>query len=217
MSTRIILADDHGIMREGLRALLEKQPGIEVIAEAENGRTTVELSRELKPDVVIIDIAMPDLNGIEATRQIVAESPGVKVIALSMHSDRKFVREMLSAGASGYMLKDSAFEELDKAISTVNDNKTYLSPGIADTVVKDYLGKIVTDNSAASIALTKREREVLQLFAEGKTTKQIASLLFVSIKTIETHRKQIMDKLGLNSIAELTKYAIREGLTSLEK
>jgi len=217
MSTRIILADDHGIMREGLRALLEKQPGIEVIAEAENGRTTVELSRELKPDVVIIDIAMPDLNGIEATRQIVAESPGVKVIALSMHSDRKFVREMLSAGASGYMLKDSAFEELDKAISTVNDNKTYLSPGIADTVVKDYLGKIVTDNSAASIALTKREREVLQLFAEGKTTKQIASLLFVSIKTIETHRKQIMDKLGLKSIAELTKYAIREGLTSLEK
>jgi DNA-binding NarL/FixJ family response regulator len=217
MSTRIILADDHGIMREGLRALLEKQPGIEVIAEAENGRTTVELSRELKPDVVIIDISMPDLNGIEATRQIIAESPGVKVIALSMHSDRKFVREMLSAGASGYMLKDSAFEELDKAISTVNDNQTYLSPGIADTVVKDYLGKIVTDNSAASIALTNREREVLQLFAEGKTTKQIASLLFVSIKTIETHRKQIMDKLGLNSIAELTKYAIREGLTSLEK
>lgn len=217
MSTRIILADDHGIMREGLRALLEKQPGIEVIAEAENGRTTVELSRELKPDVVIIDISMPDLNGIEATRQIIAESPGVKVIALSMHSDRKFVREMLSAGASGYMLKDSAFEELDKAISTVNDNQTYLSPGVADTVVKDYLGKIVTDNSAASIALTNREREVLQLFAEGKTTKQIASLLCVSIKTIETHRKQIMDKLGLNSIAELTKYAIREGLTSLEK
>lgn len=217
MTTRIILADDHGIMREGLRALLEKQSGIEVIAEADNGRTTVELSRELKPDVVIIDIAMPDLNGIEATRQIVAESPGVKVIALSMHSDRKFVREMLSAGASGYMLKDSAFEELDKAVSTVNDNKTYLSPGIAETVVKDYLGKIVTDNSAASIALTNREREVLQLFAEGKTTKQIASLLFLSIKTIETHRKQIMGKLGLNGIAELTKYAIREGLTSLEK
>ena len=217
MTTRIILADDHGIMREGLRALLEKQSGIEVIAEADNGRTTVELSRELKPDVVIIDIAMPDLNGIEATRQIVAESPGVKVIALSMHSDRKFVREMLSAGASGYMLKDSAFEELDKAISTVNDNQTYLSPGIADTVVKDYLGKIVTDNSPASIALTHREREVLQLFAEGKTTKHIAALLFVSIKTIETHRKQIMYKLGLNSIAELTKYAIREGLTSLEK
>ena len=217
MSLKIILADDHSIMREGLRALLEKQPDIEVLAEAENGRTAVELSRDLKPDVVIIDIAMPDLNGIEATRRNTTESPGVKVIALSMHSDRKFVREMLSAGASGYMLKDSAFEELDKALRTVINNQTYLSPGIADTVVKDYLGKIVTDNSAASIALTNREREVLQLFAEGKTTKQIASLLFVSIKTIETHRKQIMYKLGLDSIAELTKYAIREGLTSLEK
>ena len=217
MGTRIILADDHVIMREGLRALLEKQPGVEVIAEAKNGRTTIELSRELKPDLIIMDIAMPDLNGIEATRQIITESPGVKVIALSMHSDRKFVREMLSAGASGYMLKDSAFEELGKAISTVNDNQTYLSPGVADTVVKDYLGKIVASNSKSSLVLTSREREVLQLFAEGKTTKEIASLLFVSIKTIETHRRLIMDKLGLSSIAELTKYAIREGLTSLEK
>jgi len=217
VSLKIILADDHSIMREGLRALLEKQPDIEVLAEAENGRTAVELSRDLKPDVVIIDIAMPDLNGIEATRRITTESPGVKVIALSMHSDRKFVREMLSAGASGYMLKDSAFEELDKALRTVMNNQTYLSLGIADTVVKDYLGNLVTNESATSIALTNKEREVLQLFAEGKTTKQIASLLFVSIKTIETHRKQIMYKLGLNSIAELTKYAIREGLTSLEK
>jgi len=217
VSLKIILADDHSIMREGLRALLEKQPDIEVLAEAENGRTAVELSRDLKPDVVIIDIAMPDLNGIEATRRITTESPGVKVIALSMHSDRKFVREMLNAGASGYMLKDSAFEELDKALRTVINNQTYLSLGIADTVVKDYLGNLVTNESATSIALTNKEREVLQLFAEGKTTKQIASLLFVSIKTIETHRKQIMDKLGLNSIAELTKYAIREGLTSLEK
>lgn len=215
MSFKIILADDHRIMREGLRALLEKQPDIEVLAEAENGRTTVELSRELKPNVVIIDIAMPDLNGIEATRQILAESPGVKVIALSMHSDRKFVREMLSAGASGYMLKDSAFEELDKALHAVINNQTYLSLGVADRVVKDYLGKIVTKDSA-SMVLTKREREVLQLFAEGKTTKQIASLLFVSIKTIETHRKKIMYKLGLDSVAELTKYAIREGLTPLE-
>ena len=215
MSFKIILADDHRIMREGLRALLEKQPDIEVLAEAENGRTTVELSRELKPNVVIIDIAMPDLNGIEATRQILAESPGVKVIALSMHSDRKFVREMLSAGASGYMLKDSAFEELGKALHAVINNQTYLSLGIADVVVKDYMGNIVAKDSA-SLVLTKREREVLQLFAEGKTTKQIASILFVSIKTIETHRKKIMYKLGLDSVAELTKYAIREGLTPLE-
>jgi len=216
MSIKIILADDHRIMREGLRALLEKEAGIEVIAEADNGRTTVELSRELDPDIVVIDIGMPDLNGIDATRQIVSESPAVKVIALSMHSDRKFVREMLSAGASGYLLKDSAFEELGTALSTVINNQTYLSPKIADTVVKDYLGKIETKESKSSPALTKREREVLQLIAEGKTTKDIASQLYVSIKTIETHRKQIMDKVGLNSVAELTKYAIREGLTSLE-
>ena len=216
MSVKIILADDHRIMREGLRALLEKEAGIEVIAEADNGRTTVELSRELNPDVVVIDIGMPDLNGIDATRQIVSESPAVKVIALSMHSDRKFVREMLSAGASGYLLKDSAFEELGTALSTVINNQTYLSPKIADTVVKDYLGKVEPKESKVSPALTKREREVLQLIAEGKTTKDIASHLYVSIKTIETHRKQIMDKVGLNSVAELTKYAIREGLTSLE-
>lgn len=216
MSVKIILADDHRIMREGLRALLEREAGIEVIAEADNGRTTVELSRELNPDVVVIDIGMPDLNGIDATRQIVSESPAVKVIALSMHSDRKFVREMLSAGASGYLLKDSAFEELGTALTTVLNNQTYLSPKIADTVVKDYLGKVEPKESKVSPALTKREREVLQLIAEGKTTKDIASQLYVSIKTIETHRKQIMDKVGLNSVAELTKYAIREGLTSLE-
>jgi DNA-binding NarL/FixJ family response regulator len=216
MSVKIILADDHRIMREGLRALLEKEAGIEVIAEADNGRTTVELSRELNPDVVVIDIGMPDLNGIDATRQIVSEAPAVKVIALSMHSDRKFVREMLSAGASGYLLKDSAFEELGTALATVINNQTYLSPKIADTVVKDYLGKVEPKESKVSPALTKREREVLQLIAEGKTTKDIASQLYVSIKTIETHRKQIMDKVGLNSVAELTKYAIREGLTSLE-
>jgi DNA-binding NarL/FixJ family response regulator len=216
MSVKIILADDHRIMREGLRALLEKEAGIEVIAEADNGRTTVELSRELNPDVVVIDIGMPDLNGIDATRQIVSESPAVKVIALSMHSDRKFVREMLSAGASGYLLKDSAFEELGIALTTVINNQTYLSPKIANTVVKDYLGKVEPKESKVSPALTKREREVLQLIAEGKTTKDIASHLYVSIKTIETHRKQIMDKVGLNSVAELTKYAIREGLTSLE-
>ncbi len=215
MCLRIILADDHSIMREGLCYLLEKQPGMEVIAEAENGRRTVKLCRELKPDVVVIDIAMPDMNGIEATRQIVNESPNIKVIALSMHSNRKFVREMLSAGASGYLLKDSAFEELSKALDTVGNNQTYLSPEIADAVVKDYLGYIENDNSAASSILRHREREVLQLIAEGKTTKQIASSLYISEKTVATHRKQIMDKLSFNSIAELTKYAIREGLTSL--
>lgn len=216
MSVKIILADDHRIMREGLRALLEQQSGMEIIAEAEDGRTTVDLAHELKPDVVVIDISMPDLNGIDATRQIISAAPHIKVIALSMHSDRKFVREMLSAGASGYLLKDSAFEELGTALAAVLNNQTYLSPKIADTVVRDYLGKIDTTESRTSPSLTHREREVLQLLAEGRTTKEIASKLCVSIKTIETHRKQIMEKVGLNSVAELTKYAIREGLTSLE-
>lgn len=216
MSVKIILADDHRIMREGLRALLEKQSGMEVIAEAEDGRSTVDLAHELKPDVVVIDISMPDLNGIDATRQIIEAAPHIKVIALSMHSDRKFVREMLSAGASGYLLKDSAFEELGTALAAVIKNQTYLSPKIADTVIKDYLGKIDPTDSKTSPSLTSREREVLQLLAEGKTTKEIASKLCVSVKTIETHRKQIMEKVGLNSVAELTKYAIREGLTSLE-
>ena len=216
MSLRILLADDHKIMREGLRSLIEKQPGMEVIAEAENGRTPVALSRKLKPDVVIIDIAMPDLNGIEATRQIIADTPDVKVTALSMLSDTKFVREMLSAGASGYLLKDSAFEELGKALRTVVNNQTYLSPKIANLVEKDYPPGNSTKGSPALPVLTNREREVLTLLAEGKTTKQIASSLYVSVKTIETHRKKIIDKLGFNSIAELTKYAIREGLTSLD-
>jgi DNA-binding NarL/FixJ family response regulator len=216
MSLRILLADDHRIMREGLRSLLEKQPDTEVIAEAENGRTTLQMSRRFKPDVILMDIIMPDLNGIEATRQILAELPDIKVIALSMHSDKKFVVEMLNAGASGYLLKDTAFEELGKALHTVVNNRTYLSPKIAGLMAEDYSPSIATKDSSVSLVLTSREREVIQLIAEGKTTKQIASLLNVSVKTVETHRKKIMDKLGTNSVAELTKYAIREGLTSLD-
>ena len=216
MSVRIILADDHKIMREGLRALLAKQKEIEVIAEADSGRGVIELCSQLHPDVVVIDISMPDLNGIDAARQITRQAPDIKVIALSMHSDKKYVKEMLAAGASGYLLKDAAFEELGMAIATVLKNKTYLSPQITDTVVKDYVNENVPHNSIASTALSAREREVLQLIAEGKSTRDIAAKLYVSVKTIETHRKQIMDKLGLNSIAELTKYAIREGLTSVE-
>lgn len=216
MSVRLILADDHKIMREGLRALLARQKEIEVIAEAESGRGVVELCAQHHPDVVVIDISMPDLNGIDATRHIVRDDPHVKVIALSMHSDKKYVKEMLSAGVCGYLLKDAAFEELGTAIAAVLKNKTYLSPQITDTVVKDYVGETAPPGSVASTALSTREREVLQLIAEGKATRDIAAALYVSVKTVETHRKQIMDKLGLNSIAELTKYAIREGLTSIE-
>ena len=216
MTTRVILADDHKIIREGLRALLEKKSGIKVIAEAKDGRTTVKLARELRPDVVIIDITMPDLNGIAATRQIVAELPEVKVVALSMHSEKKFVTEMLSAGASGYLLKDSAFEELGKALRTVMDDRTYLSPQIAETAGEYYSPAMKEKKCVVPPVLSNREREVLQLIAEGKTTKEIASNLSVNIKTVATHRRQIMNKLNLYSVAELTKYAIREGITSLE-
>lgn len=216
MSIRILLADDHQIIRAGLRSLLEKEPGLTVIAEAETGRDAVRLTLVQQPEVVVMDVAMPDLNGIEATRQIIAERPGIRVVALSMHADRRYVMEMLKAGASGYLLKDSAFEELVRAIRTVLANQTYLSPEIANLVVGDYVRQLQQhkDTSAFSV-LTVREREVLQLLTEGSSTAQIAERLHLSVKTIETHRQNIMEKLGLRSIAELTKYAIREGLTSL--
>jgi two-component system response regulator NreC len=214
MSTKVLIADDHQIMREGLRTMLEKEYDIAVVGEAENGRMTLRLARELIPDVIIMDVAMPDLNGIEATRQIVGELPAVKIIALSMHDDRRFVLNMLKAGAAGYMLKDCAFKDLAKAIRVVRANKTYLSDEIADIVVKDYLASTAPLESSAFQLLSPREREVLQLIAEGKTSPQIAELLHISVKTVETHRQQIMVKLKIKSIAELTKYAIREGLTS---
>jgi DNA-binding NarL/FixJ family response regulator len=216
VSIKILIADDHKIMRDGLRSLLEEQPDMEVVAEAENGQMAVQLAQERKPDVVIMDINMPDFNGIEATRQMIATLPEVKVIALSMHSDRRLVLGMLRAGASGYLLKDCAFEELARAIETVAANQPYLSPSIARTVIEDYVDRIAQTESATADVLTAREREVLQLLAEGWSTKQIASHLHISVKTVETHRRRIMEKLGLRSIAELTKYAIREGLTSLE-
>jgi two-component system, NarL family, response regulator NreC len=216
MSVRIILADDHKIVRDGLRALLANQSGMNVIAEADNGRETVRLARDLSPDLVIMDIGMPDLNGIDATRQIVAELPDVKVIALSMHSDRRFVVQMFRAGASGYLLKDCAFEELARAVGAVLKNQTYLSPAVAGPVMEDYIHHLSAAVNAEVSVLSPREREVLQLLAEGKTTREAAAVLCVSIKTVETHRQQIMSKLNIHSIAELIKYAIREGLTSLD-
>jgi DNA-binding NarL/FixJ family response regulator len=225
---KILLADDHQIVREGLRSVLEAEPDMTVVAEAGDGRVAVQMSEETQPDVVVMDIAMPHLNGVEATRQIIGRRTGrvPKVIALSMHQDRRFMTEMLKAGASGYLLKDAASEELIQAIRTVAGGKTYLSPQIADVVVDDYLRRLplgAPGQSAAPVgersayaALTPREREVLQLMAEGKATKQIAMILHVSIKTVETHRRQLMEKLNLHSVAELTKYAIREGLTSVE-
>ncbi|OGR08378.1 MAG: DNA-binding response regulator [Desulfobacca sp. RBG_16_58_9] len=214
MSIKVLIADDHQIMREGLRAMLEKEHDIVVLGEAEDGRMIERLARELAPDVIIMDVAMPDLNGIEATRQIVAELPGVKIIALSMHDDRRFVLNMLKAGAAGYMLKDSAFTDLAKAIRVVMSGKTYLSHEVTDIVVKDYVSSSQSAESSAFHLLSPREREVLQLLAEGKTSALIGEKLHISVKTVETHRQQIMVKLKIRSVAELTKYAIREGLTS---
>lgn len=216
MAVRILIADDHQILREGLAALLGKQPDFQVVAEAEDGRQAVRLAQELQPDLVVMDIGMPGLNGIEATRQILTGCPQTRIIALSMHSDKRFVTEMLKAGAAGYLLKYCASEELVTAIRTVLTRRIYLSPDIAGIVVEDYVSKAAATEATAFTRLTSREREVLQLLAEGKSTRQIADTLHVSIKTVEVHRKQIMDKLGLQSLADLIKYAIREGLTTVD-
>ena len=218
MSIRVLIADDHKIMLAGLRSILEKQTDFEVVGEADNGRKAVQMAQEKKPDVIVMDVSMPDLNGIEATKQIIESLPETRVIALSMHSDKRFVMGMLRAGASGYLLKDCASQELANAIDQVARGKKYLSPEITGVVIDDFLlGRGSSEEVAtAASQLSPREREVLQLIAEGWSTKQIASHLYVSIKTIETHRRQIMKKLDLHSIADLTKYAIREGLTSIE-
>ena len=214
MSLKILIADDHKIFRDGLRSLFDNRPDMDVIAEAENGRTAVQMAKKLNPDVVIMDISMPDLNGIEATSRIVDQAPNVKIIALSAYSSSRFVVEILKSGASGYLLKDSAFEELLNAIDIVVANQKYLSPKITGSILNNYVLHNSTNSSSAFSILTARERETLQLVVEGKNTKQIASILHVSTKSIEMYRRNIMKKLDLHSIAELTRYAIKEGLTS---
>jgi DNA-binding NarL/FixJ family response regulator len=211
----VLIADDHRMLRQGLRSLLEKEPDLRVAAEADNGRDAITAAEAGGIDLIIMDIAMPGLNGIEAARKLLTARPNLKIIGLSMHTDRRFVSEMLKAGAVGFVSKDSAFEELVSAIRTVLAGKVYLSPAAAGVVVDDYLRRNAPGEASAFSALTAREREVLQLMAEGRNTKQIAMDLHVSIKTVETHRRQIMEKLDLYSVAELTKYAIREGLTTL--
>ena len=215
MSIRIILADDHKIVRTSLGNLLEKEKEFEIVGEADNGRETVRLARELLPDVVIMDIGMPELNGIEATKQIIKASDNIKIIALSMHSDRMFITGMFKAGASGYLLKDCAFDELVDAINNVMSGKIYLSKDVTAIVVDELLQALLKDNPEGTVNLSDREKEVLQLIAEGKSTKEIADALFLSIKTIESHRKNIMTKLNIYTVPELTKYAVRMGLTSL--
>ena len=216
MKVRILLADDHQIMREGLKALLGRRTSIEVIAEAENGIQALSIARKERPDVIVMDIAMPDINGIEVTRQLKSELPDIKIIALSMHSDRRFVSEILKAGASAYVLKHAAFEDLEKAIKAVRIGRTFLSADILESVVNDYVSQLSSSEYDAYRQLSDRERQVLQLLAEGNSTKEIAFKLHVSVKTIESHRQNIMNKLGIRTLAGLTKFAVREGLTSLD-
>ncbi|MDD5459513.1 MAG: response regulator transcription factor [Phycisphaerae bacterium] len=211
---KILIADDYGVVREGLKALIEKEEGLDVIGEAENGRQAVELARKLLPDIIIMDITMPDLNGIEAAEIILKANPQVKIIALSMHANKRFVDEMLRAGALGYVLKTYLFDELLRAIHAVSENRHYLSPQITNVLVENYT---TSSNRPGPIDdLNERETCILQLLAEGQSTKAIAFQLDISPKTVDACRRQIMDKLNLHSVAELTKYAIRHGLTTLE-
>lgn len=212
----MLLADDHQLMREGLRSLVENTEGLKVVGEATNGRMAVKKVEELSPNVVVMDVSMPELNGIEATKQIREVSPNTRVIGLSMHSDRQYVGKMLEEGAHGYLLKEGAFEELETAINTVTNGRTYLSPRIADVVIENYVRGMPTEDPSAYTQLTPREREVLQLLVEGESTRKAARTLGISPKTIETHRRNIMEKLDIHNIAELTKYAIQEGITSLD-
>jgi DNA-binding NarL/FixJ family response regulator len=216
MSLRILLADDHGIIRQGLCSLLEKQSDMKVVGEAEDGQKAIELVRQLEPDVVIMDVTMPNLNGVDATRQITKEFPKVKVLALSIHSNKRFVADMLRAGAAGYILKECLLEELIEAIRTIIAGNIYFSPGITDVVVDDYMNHL-SEAMEPTKPLTDKERQVLQCIANGIPIKDIATQMNLSIKTVEFNRRQIMKKLKIHSIASLTKYAIREGLTSLEQ
>jgi two-component system, NarL family, response regulator NreC len=214
MPTRVLIADDHQLVRDGLKALLEKEEGIAVCGEASNGREAIDLCAQLRPDVLVVDVTMPELNGIEAARQVTQVCPATKIIALSVHVDSRFVGAMIKAGASGYLPKHCAFSELSTAIREVIQGRTYLSPKITGGLVENYVRNLQPAGAAAYEVLASREREVLQLLAEGRSTKEIAAGLHVSIKTVEWYRREIMTKLNIENLAGLVKFAIREGLTS---
>jgi DNA-binding NarL/FixJ family response regulator len=212
---RILLADDHNIMRRGLRLLLERQPGFEVVGEAADGRQTVERAEATKPDIVVLDIAMPNMSGIEAAQRIRAVLPQVAIIILSMHSDEGYVLRALKVGAKGYLLKDSAEDDLIEAIKAVSEGKAFFSPEISKILVEDYVRDMKKRGAEDSYELlTSREREILQLLAEGKSNKDIATSLNLSLYTVETHRRNLQDKLNLHSVAELILYAVRKGVIS---
>jgi DNA-binding NarL/FixJ family response regulator len=209
---RILLVDDHAVVRAGVRALLQDSPDIEIIGEAADGAAAVDLAREHRPDVVIMDIAMPHLNGLEAAARIKEDNPAVKLVILSMHDSREYVLQALKAGASAYVMKDSAPVELDLALAAVRRGDTYLSPAVSKQVIRDYLAGA---NRQPDTPLTPRQREVLVLIAQGMSTKKVAHQLNVSVKTVETHRAQLMERLGISDIAGLVRYAIRTGLVDL--
>jgi DNA-binding NarL/FixJ family response regulator len=205
---RILLADDHAVVRQGFKMILSAQPDMEIIGEAGNGREAVELADQLRPDIVVMDVAMPELNGIEATRRLAASAPHTRVVALSMHKDSVYVREILRAGARGYLLKDSPAPDLLAAVRAVAGGEGYLSPAVSDAVLNDYRRHVTNPVDL----LSSREREVLQMLAEGKTNKEIAGILNLSVYTVDAHRGRIMEKLNLHSINELVRFAVRNGL-----
>lgn len=215
MPIRIIIADDHRLFREGLVNLLSESKDIEIVAQAENGKEAILKAKELNPDIVIMDIGMPIMNGVEATGKLLKEIPGIKVIALSMHSDKQYIKGMLEAGACGYLFKNCAYHELIEAITTVFSGKKFLSDQITEIVLQDYLGK-EPSILPTGIELTEREAEILKLIAEGKQTREISDLLFVSVKTIGTHKQHLLEKLNLKTTADLVKYALKKGIISLD-
>ncbi len=212
---KILIADDHGIVRQGLKSLIQNSMNMEVVGEAEDGLAAVRMVKDLAPDVVIMDITMPNLNGVEATRQILENNPQIKVVALSMHPEKHIVKEVLEAGASAYVLKSYLFDELSRALEAVADDQRYLSPRITDVVIEDYV-RPNSEIAESPAKLTSRDRQIIQMLAEGKTIKQIALALHISPKTADAGRRKIMLKLNVSSIADLVKYAVREGITSLE-
>lgn len=212
---KLILADDHKLMREGIKSLLEKHADLQIVGEAENGLDIIKLANEAVPDIIIMDISMPNLNGIEASRQIRAEHPEIKIIILTMHTDRRFIAEVIKAGCMGYLIKDCAFDELVNAIHSVMNGKMYISNSLSGIMVKEYIDKIYFEEVNMLARLTEKERIVLRLIAEGKNVKEAAIELGVSTKTVETHRNNILKKLDLSSVTELVKFAIKEGIINL--
>ncbi len=215
MSVRILLADDHTMVREGLRSIIEQELGMSVVGQASDGREVLALADALRPDVVVMDVHMPLMNGIDAAREISARFDGMKIVALSMHREQHFVSQMFRAGAHAYVLKHCALEELERAFRCVLSGRKYLSEELADLVIEGYVRNQCDDARDSAQELTAKERNVLQLIAEGKSTKDIADILNISISTTESHRQHIMQKTGLRSVAELTRYAVRIGLTEL--